>query len=316
MGSVLVQRLLQKGYKVRVLDAGYFGHDALNEVRDRIELVEGDVRTCPKDIFRGVQAVAHLAGFSNDPTAEYRPEENFSVNVDGTARTVALAKEARVPRFVFASSCSVYYTTNIDNNEKTEEQHIDPRAPYSLSKYQAEQIVSSARNTKFSPVILRKGTIYGHSPRMRYDLVVNTMLKDAYVNGRMILHLGGRMWRPLLDVRDAADAYICALEHPALEGIYNVVGVNILVSDLAETIARILREDFGVPVAIEKQDVGVSRSYRVSGTKFAASGFTPSHSLREAVGAIWRDLANGGKNPHDDQYYNIRVFEKIFSSKI
>lgn len=294
---------------------GYFGHHALDDIKDKIDLIEGDIRTCGKDIFQNVSAVVHLAGFSNDPTAEYRPEENFSVNVDGTARVVALAKECGVPRFVLASSCSVYYTTNIDNEEKTEEQRIDPRAPYSLSKYQAEQAVWSARDAQFSPVILRKGTVYGYSPRMRYDVVVNTMLKDAYINGRIILHLGGRMWRPLLDVRDAADAYIYALEHSALEGIYNAVGMNILVSDLAESVVRILKEGFGVDIAIEKQDVGVSRSYRVSGAKFAASGFAPSRPLREAVGEIWRDLANGGKNPHDDIYYNIRMFERIFPQK-
>lgn len=313
VGSVLVRQLLDKGYKIRVLDVGIFGHDALNEVRNKIELVEDDIRTCSVDVFDGVSDIIHLAGFSNDPTAEYRPKENFTVNVDGTRHLAKLAKKVKARRFIFGSSCSVYYTINPDDKEKTEEDFITPTVPYSISKHLAEDIVLGAG--VFTPVILRKGTVYGLSPRMRYDLVVNTMVKDAYKNRRISLHQGGRMWRPLVDIEDAARAYIVALENKNLSGIYNLVGINILVSGVADEIKKTLKNEFGVDVEIESQDVGVSRSYRVSGERFCKAGFTEFRPLSRAIKDLWEDIEKNKRDFSENKYYNIRVFEEKFTTE-
>lgn len=309
-----MRRLLERGYVVRVLDAGFFGHESLRDVLGRIELIEGDVRTSSPDVCKGVDTIVHLAGFSNDPTAEFNPQENFSVNVAGTQHMVELAKQTGVKRFVFASSCSVYYSTNIDDEEKNERAHIAPTVPYSLSKLQAESVVWNARGTGFSPVILRKGTVGGLSPRMRYDLVVNALVKDAYTRGEMMLHMGGRMYRPLLDIEDAARAYIFALEHPKMEGVYNTVGDNVLIRDLALDIQRILKIERGKDIYIEQQEVGTRRSYRVSNAKHQDAGFRPTRRLQETVLELWDDLAKGTRNVQDDKYYNIRVFEKRYES--
>ena len=308
VGSVLVRRLLERGHSVRVLDAGFFGHEALSDVKDKIELIDGDVRSCGPDVIRGVDSVVHLAGFSNDPTAEYRPKENFAVNVDGTRNIVKLAKDAGVKKFIFASSCSVYYTTNPDDIfEKTEDHFITPSVPYSLSKHMAEDVVMEAKDSTFTPVIFRKGTVYGLSPRMRYDLVVNTMLKDAFKNKRIVLHQGGRMWRPLTDVETVAAAYIHALESD-LAGLYNLIDMNILVRDLADEIQRTLYTRCGEMVDIERQDVGVSRSYRVSGERLRQRGFFGARPLQDAIVEIWQDFKNGKRNFDESKYYNIRVF--------
>lgn len=313
VGSVLVRQLLDKGYKIRVLDVGIFGHGALNEVRNKIELVEDDIRTCSVDVFDGISDIIHLAGFSNDPTAEYRPKENFTVNVDGTRHLAKLAKKVKARKFIFGSSCSVYYTTNPDDKEKTEEDFITPTVPYSISKHLAEDIVLKAG--VFTPVILRKGTVYGLSPRMRYDLVVNTMVKDAYQNRRISLHQGGRMWRPLVDIEDAARAYIFALENKSLSGIYNLVGMNILVSRVADEIQKTLKNEFGVDVEIERQDVGVARSYRVSLERFRKAGFTEFRPLSRAVKDLWEDIEKNKRDFSDNKYYNIRVFEEKFTKE-
>ena len=313
VGSVLVRRLLEREHKVRVLDAGYFGHEALDAVRDKIEFVEGDIRNASPDVFRYVKSVIHLAGFSNDPTAEYRPKENFSVNVDGTKHLVNLAKEAGVAKFIFGSSCSVYYTINPDDAiEKNEDHFITPSVPYSLSKHMAEDAVLEIKKSGITPVVFRKGTVYGLSPRMRYDLAVNTLLKDSFLKKKMILHQGGRMWRPFVDVQNAADAYCYALEND-LSGIYNLIDTNILVSDLACAIQSQLKEEFDTAVDIEKQDVGVSRSYRVSGERLRVHGFQGSRPFRESVSEMWKDLQTAKRDLDHHKYYNIRSFEKIFS---
>jgi len=313
VGSVLVHRLLDKGYKVRVLDVGFFGHEALNDIKNKIELVEDDIRTCPVDVLDGISHIIHLAGFSNDPTAEYRPKENFTVNVDGTRHLAKLAKKVKTKKFIFGSSCSVYYTTNPDDKEKTEGDFITPTVPYSISKHLAEDIVLEAG--VFTPVIFRKGTVYGLSPRMRYDLVVNTMVKDAYKNRRISLHQGGRMWRPLVDVEDAARAYIFALENKNISGIYNLVGINILVSDVADEVQRTLKNAFGIDVEIERQDVGVSRSYRVSGERLRKAGFTEFRPLARAIKDLWEDIERNKRDFSDNKYYNIRVFEEKFTTE-
>ena len=313
IGGVLVRRFLDKGYRVRVLDAGYFGHEALRDIKDKIELVEDDIRSCGPEVMKGIEHVVHLAGFSNDPTAEYRPKENFAVNVDGTRNIVGLAKDAGVKKFIFASSCSVYYTTNPDDVfEKSEDHFITPSVPYSLSKHMAEDVVLGAKSSTFTPVVFRKGTVYGLSPRMRYDLVVNTMLKDAFKHKRIVLHQGGRMWRPLTDVETVAAGYIWALENN-IDGIYNLVDMNILVRDLADEIQRTLYTRCGEMIEIERQDVGVSRSYRVSGERLRKRGFFGSHPLQEAIVEMWNDLKNSGRDLDHSKYYNIRVFEELFA---
>jgi len=315
IGSVLTRRLLANGYRVRVLDVGYFGHKGLDEIRDKIELVEDDILTCKRDVFDGIDHVIHLAGFSNDPTAEYRPKENFSVNVDGTKNVVKLAKNAGVKKFLFASSCSVYYTTNPDDKEKTEGSFITPTAPYSLSKHMAEDEVLKAKDKTFAPVVFRMGTVHGLSPRMRYDLVIHTLTKDAFLDKQMILHLGGRMWRPLTDIQDISHAYTFMLEQQPekVSGhIFNLVSTNILISDLAENIQSILKKSFDIDIDIKRQESGTARSYKVSGEKLRKHGFDNWRPIETAVCEIWNDLEKSNRDLESHEYYNIRSFEKLF----
>jgi nucleoside-diphosphate-sugar epimerase len=195
VGCVLVPELLERGYAVKVFDRLYYGDQGLKGFQDRIELEVGDMRTLSPLTLKDVDVVINLGGLSNDPTAEYNPRANYEMNTSATIRLAQLCKEAGIKRYIFASSCSIY-----DVGEGNEERDVlldettpvDPKAAYSRSKYEAERMLLSLADDDFCPVILRKGTIYGFSPRMRYDLVVNTFVKDALDKGYMTVFYGGR----------------------------------------------------------------------------------------------------------------------------
>ena len=312
IGCRLVPWLLEAGHSVQVIDKLQFGDEGLSAVSDRIQLVPMDVRAIGPENLKGVDAIIHLAGLSNDPTAEFNPEANKSMNLDATVRLGRLAKEQGVRRFVFASSCSIYYTTTPDDVLRDEEYPVDPQAPYSWSKRQAEIGLMELANNGFTVTALRKGTVYGQSPRMRYDLVINTFVRDAYAKRRLTLHAGGRMWRPMLHVEDAAKAYVEVLAAPekAVSGqILNVLSGNFPVLKLAHEVRRALEHQKGIRLDLDVQQVGVSRSYRVDGSRFReVIGFEPSLDIVSSAGEMWNELEKGVdiENPI---YYNIRWLE-------
>ena len=238
IGCVLVPRLLDRGYRVRLLDRLYFGEEALASFRDRIELVVADVRDVPDGALDGVDGVINLSGLSNDPTAEFDPEANWEMNAVATETLGRKCVERGIERYVFASSCSLY--DGMPPGMHAEDAPIEPRAAYATSKRYGEEKLIELAGEGLCPVMLRNGTVYGWSPRMRFDLVVNTFVKDALLTGALKLHGGGWMWRPLVDVRDCADAMIAAYEAPAekVRGeIFNVVHSNYQIRELAMIVA-------------------------------------------------------------------------------
>ena len=161
VGSVLTEELLQRGYAVRVLDRLYFGDSGLRAVRDRIELVEADMRAVSPRVLEGVDAVVNVGGLSNDPTAEYNPQANREMNTVATAALARLCKAEGVKRYVLASSCSIYDCGVLDEGAdvlQDETAPVAPRAPYSVSKYEAEREILPMADEDFCPVALRKGT--------------------------------------------------------------------------------------------------------------------------------------------------------------
>lgn len=317
IGCVLIPQLLSNGYRVRVFDKLVFGSGGLSAVQGDIELIPGDIREIPAHVFEGVDSVIHLAGMSNDPTAEYNPKANDSINTQGTIVCAQQAKTHGVARFIFASSCSVYYTPWPDNATKHEETPIAPTAPYSFSKYEAEKALLALRNEHFQPVILRKGTVFGVSPRMRYDLVVNTFVRDAYERGELTIHAGGQMWRPMLHIEDAAEAYVAALRAP-LERVgghvFNVLSRNLKIIDIAHETRTALRQRNG-KVRMNVQPASVNRSYRVSGEKLEKTlGLTLGRDIGSAAVKIW-DLLERDTDVNNPIYYNIRWLELLVTMK-
>ena len=238
IGSVLVPSLVKRGYQVRVLDRLYFGDDSLAPVRYDIELIVADVRDIPSSAFDGVDGVINLSGLSNDPTAEFNPEANWQMNAIATEVLGRECVSRGIERYVFASSCSLY--DGLPPGMHSEDAPVKPRAAYATSKRYGEERLLELVDEGLCPVILRNGTVYGWSPRMRFDLVVNTFVKDALLGGALRLHGGGWMWRPFVDIRDCVDAMIACYEAPShkVRGeIFNVVHSNYQIRELAMIVA-------------------------------------------------------------------------------
>ncbi len=292
VGTELVDQLLERGDDVRVVDRLYFGADPLARFDGAIELIQGDVRTVDPAWLEGVDAVSHLAGLSNDPTAEYNPDANWAMNALATERLAAACARAGVERFVFGSSASIYDGIGPGMYDETTE--VAPRGAYSISKKYAEDALLSAAGARFSPVVLRQGTVYGYSARMRFDLVVNTFVKDALLYRKLFLHGGGWQWRPLVDVRDIARAHVVALTAPretVHAGIFNVMQENYQIRQLAMLVAGSLSLLGQQVELVDAPLPPIVRDYRMSNAKMTkALGFTPQISVLESIDDMLKRL--------------------------
>jgi nucleoside-diphosphate-sugar epimerase len=310
IGCIAVRQLLDKGEAVRVYDKLYFGDDGLAEVRDKIELVQGDIRTFDPAVLDGCDAVIHLAGLSNDPTAEFNPKANEEINTHGTEVVAKACKAAGIKRFVNASTCSIYdlgfYAPDFLRDEESD---VKPRAAYAVSNHEAERILLELADDRFCPVILRQGTVYGWSPRMRYDLVVNTFVRDAIGKGVLTVHAGGEMWRPLVDVTDLCRVYIACVEAPddKVHGkIFNVVGKNYRILELAHWVHEALKPVKKVEIEVDYTTYK-TRSYRVSGERIqSVLGVKPLVGVKESVEHMLRQLEEYKQTDlYNPRYYNI-----------
>lgn len=315
IGSVLVPKLLARGHHVRVVDRMFWG---LPHYADEpgVELVNADVRKLPEGVFDGMDAVDHLAGFSNDPTAEFSPEANWQMNAAATDTIAALCAAAGVRRLVFGSSCSLYDGAVGDDTLLDETSAIAPRGAYATSKRYSEEALLAHAGNGLEPVILRQATVFGPSRRMRFDLVVNAFVKDALVRQRLTLHGGGRMWRPLVAVDDLAEAHAACLEargELVAGETFNVVGANYQVRELAEVVASALVK-LGKPVALEDGPLPkIVRNYRCAGEKLRSRlGIGLETTAAMAVEALVEEY---GRTPVEQlghpKYYNIAWMELL-----
>jgi nucleoside-diphosphate-sugar epimerase len=319
VGCHLVPSLVAAGYRVRVFDIMFYGDAGLNGVRDRVEIVEGDIRFLPPALLDGVSSVINLAGLSTEPAAEYQPEANHEINFRAAVELAMLAKQRNVRRFVQASSGSIY-DVGAGHPEKdivhTEESPVNPFRVYSVSKRAAEKEILTLADDSFTPVVLRKGSIYGYSPRMRFDLVVNAFVLNALQTGRLVLHNGGEMWRPLLSLRDAAAAYQLMLEAPAAKisgEIFNVTNGNHRISELALRVQNKLA-GLGVRCQIEPDyNYRNLRSCQASGQKIAERlGFVPAVTVEETVEDLVTKIQSGVfHDVADPEFHNIRWLDLL-----
>ena len=313
VGCVLVEELLAKGYSVRVFDRLFFGRDPARGFLDRVELVEEDMREFEESHARDCGAVINIGGLSNDPTAEFDPKANEEMNTHASIRVAEAARRAGASRLIFASTASIY-DRGVGEEERDvlldEDAAVEPRAAYATSKLLAEREILAMAGDSFAPVSFRQGTVFGFSPRMRYDLVVNTFVKDALSTGRMTVFYGGSMWRPLIDVKDVARAYVTALESDAGEirgQIFNLAAENFRISELGLRVCRALSE-VGIDAHLDVDySYRMVRSYRISSQKAErALGFRPRVTVEESVKHMVREIRGRGFTDFSHpRYYNI-----------
>ncbi len=294
VGSILCRKLLARGYRVVVLDNLSFGHDSIKDlmVDKKFKLIRGDIRNI-SDLTRGIKEadyVIHLAGIVGDPASSLDPIRTLEANHFSTKSLIDICKYYQVHKFIFASSCSVY---GAGSKILTEKRKPDPLSLYAKTKVFAENSLLFGADKYFNPIILRFGTLYGLSPRMRFDLVVNTMTAHAFFNKKIIVN-GGSQWRPLLHVSDAAEACICVLEAPLAKvsgQIFNIGSdaQNFTINQIAKSIKQLSRAEIEIKDAKEDR-----RDYRVSFAKIKQTlGFKTLIPLNMGISEVLDSFRRG-----------------------
>lgn len=317
IGSVLVRELLAAGHRVRGFDLLLFGAAPLEGVLGdpRFELVHGDLRRLDDfpHLCAGVDAIVHLASLSNDPSCDLQERFALAINRDGTRRLALAAKEAGVRRFVFCSSCSVYGAAGQD--EVDEDSPLRPVSLYARTKVEAEIALRELADRDFHPVLLRNATVFGGSPRMRFDLAINVMTLHALRRREIVVLGGGRQWRPMVHLSDVTRALRAALALPEerVSGAVINVGAtrdNVRIADLASRVQARLP---GARVIHGVGDEPDRRSYRVQFDRlWQILGVVPERSIEEGVDEVAALIGSGALGDTDAPiYYNVVATEQF-----
>jgi nucleoside-diphosphate-sugar epimerase len=269
IGSVMTPHLLSSGYEVTGLDTGYFSECTLVPGGGDVPVIRKDIRDLAASDLEGFDAVVHLAALSNDPIGNLNDTWTEDINFHASVRLAELAKAAGVSRYLFSSSCIMYGAANTE--VVTEESPLDPKTEYARSKVKAEQAVTALAAPGFSPTFMRNGTIYGVSPRMRFDTVFNDLVGSAVTTGKVIVYSDGKPWRPVIHVQDVARMFETALAAP-IEKIHNHAfnaGANSLNHQIIELAQIAVKTVPGCKLEIVAKAGSDQRTYKADFGKFA-----------------------------------------------
>lgn len=312
LGSVLIPKLLVRGHRLRTLDIGYFGVEHLRAMRPAVEIVRDDIRSVLADkaaldaLLKEVEVVIHLAAISNDPSAELNPRLTEEVNFEAT-RDLALICKERGIRFVFSSSCSVYGEAP---GEVDEDGQTNPLTVYARSKVDSDQFLLSIADQNWRPAILRNGTLFGFSPRMRFDLVINIFSYCSTLYNEVRVFGDGLQWRPFLHVADCARAFVHFAENPNHQHLMcNIANENLRVVDLIEIFQSINPACQPVYVKLDNPD---NRNYNVSTARMKEEGIQPSVKVKAGAEEMVEAIVTGRiADPEAIYYRNAKWLKEL-----
>jgi nucleoside-diphosphate-sugar epimerase len=320
IGSVLVPMLMQAGHEVHGLDSCLFEGCNFGRDPESIPYERVDVRDVRPEHLKGFDAVVHLAAISNDPLGNLAPDTTYEVNYRSSVRIAEFAKQAGVERFVFASSCSLYGAAS-PKDILSESAAFNPVTAYGESKVLVERDVSLMADDDFTPVFLRNATVYGVSPRLRLDLVVNDLVATAFVTGDILIKSDGTPWRPLVHVEDVASAMLASLEAPR-EAVHNEafnIGrttENYQIRDVADMVTGVVPES---KVTYAEGGGPDKRCYRVSFEKAESSlpGFEASWTVPEGIRQLYEAFGRYGmeiSHLEGSQYVRLRHISDLLKA--
>lgn len=320
VGAVLAPAFRRAGHEIVGMDIDFYRGCDLLPLAD-IESIEKDIRDVEPADLEGFDAVVHLAALSNDPIGNLDAGWTADINVDGTVRLAQAAREAGVERFLFSSSCIMYGVA--DGGMVDEDSPLDPQTEYARSKVIAERTLSDLAAPSFSPVYLRNGTIYGVSPRMRFDTVLNNLTGMAITTGTITVLSDGTPWRPLVHVSDVARAFLAVLDAPVSavhDQAFNIGAdrLNYQVRDLALAVQRAVPE---ATLEIRSAPDADQRTYRTSFAKFA-NVFPSFRFERDAedgaveLAATFRELDLDYEAFTSDRYTRLKRIRRLIDQEV
>jgi nucleoside-diphosphate-sugar epimerase len=293
-GTVLVPKLLARGYKVTLVDAIWFGN--FLESHKNLNILKADIRNIEDIPMRGVDIIIHLASVANDPCGDLDPKLTWEIGALATMQLADKAVRNNVKQFVYASSGSVYGVKEED--QVTEDLELKPISEYNKTKMVAERVLLSYSD-KMTVQIIRPATVCGCSPRMRLDVSVNMLTMQALTNG-LITVFGGNQTRPNIHIDDITDVYLHLIDHnDSIQGVFNAGFENISILDIANMVAK------HVPTEISVTESNDPRSYRVNSDKLLATGFTPKKTVENAIMEIC-ERYNQGTLKNEDRFHNLK----------
>ncbi|AZZ98973.1 SDR family oxidoreductase [Pseudoalteromonas sp. R3] len=297
-GTVLVPKLLAKGYQVIALDTQWFGN-FLPE-HENLTVIKGDVRHTSDIELSGVDSIIHLASIANDPCGDLDPKLTWEVSALATMQLADKAKRAGIKQFIYASSGSVYGVK--DEAQVTEDLTLEPISEYNKTKMVAERVLLSYADD-MAVQIVRPATVCGLSPRQRLDVSVNMLTMQALENGKITV-FGGAQVRPNIHIDDITDLYIFMLEHPEkTSGIFNAGFENISIMDIANMVKA------QIDCEIEVTPSNDPRCYRINSDKLLASGFKPTKNVATAIEELIAAY-RAGQLKNEDRFYNLKWMQR------
>jgi nucleoside-diphosphate-sugar epimerase len=298
IGTLLVSELLRLNLKVRVIDTFWFGNYI--EKNKNLEIIKKDIVNCNDNDFKNIRTIIHLASVANDPASNLNPKFTWETSCLGTMKLCELAKKFGVKKFIFASSGSVY---GIKKEKKVHENlKLIPISDYNKTKMIAEKVIESYKKY-FKYYLIRPGTVYGYSPRMRLDLMINTLTYQALTKKKVVV-FGGKQIRPYIHILDMVNVYLFMLKKNLPSGPYNASAGNLSAIDTANIIKSII----DCKINIKKSND--PRSYRLSNEKLLSFGFNFKIKLHEGIYNFITNYKNGNiKNTKNA--YSINFIKKI-----